>query len=98
MNVQAKYNKLITLHSLIKLRLKERGKTLEEMFAYLKISRAWYGKTLKNQTTKLTLLEGIAAFLEISLPEFLLPLYYNETESKMIQANIDFIRNENINQ
>jgi transcriptional regulator with XRE-family HTH domain len=81
----------MTLHEIIKKRLKEREKLLEDLFVYMKISRPGYGKAIKGNI-KLNQIEKIAEFLEIPVPELLLPLYYEETEKDLIQSSINFVR------
>lgn len=87
-----KDNPTINLHSIVKQRLKEQNKTLAQLCEALNISRQYYGRAMREKTLKLSQLETIAGYLEIPLPELILPAYYEEKETKMIQGNIDFVR------
>ena len=84
--------KLESLHKVIKLRLKERGNTINDLIEYLKISRQGYTKAIKNNVS-LTQLEQIASFLKLPVPELLLPIYYTEKEARAMSAAIDYLRN-----
>jgi transcriptional regulator with XRE-family HTH domain len=84
----------ISLHFVIKQTLRNKNLTMEDMFSHIGITRQGYGQAMNGKTIKLSQLEAIAGFLEIPLPELLLPVYYTETESKMIKGNIDFVRSK----
>ena len=86
----------MTLHGIIKQRLKERGKTLANLLKHIEISRAGYGQAIKKNAIKLSQIERIAEFLEMPVPELLLPLYYEETETDLILANINYVRKKPI--
>lgn len=81
------------LQLIIKSKLKQQGKTIEELCTSLQISRAGYSQSFKKESIKLSQIEDIAAFLNIPVPLLLLDLYFDNYQSEIVRNTFFFTEN-----
>ncbi len=84
----------MTLQQAINAQLKAQKKTVAQMVGYVGMSTVNYSKMVKNNRLAFEHVEKIAQFLNIPLPELLLPVYYNENEAAIIGGIIAEVRNK----
>lgn len=82
----------ISLKSIITAQLKARKKTKEDLAAYLGMTRVNLQKQLNRNRLAFEYLEKTAEFLQVPLPELLVPLYYTESEAKAIGSILHYVR------
>jgi transcriptional regulator with XRE-family HTH domain len=82
----------ISLQSIISAQLKARKKKKEDLAVYLGMTRVNLQKQLNHNRLAYEYLEKTAEFLQVPLPELLVPLYYTESEAKVIGSILQHVR------
>ncbi|MGD9930186.1 MAG: helix-turn-helix domain-containing protein [Mangrovibacterium sp.] len=84
----------MTLQQAINTQLKARKKTVAQMVKYVGMSTVNYSKMIKENRLAFEYVEKIAQFLDMPLPELLLPVYYNKNEAAIIGGIIGEVRSK----
>jgi len=84
----------MTLQQAINAQLKAQKKTVAQMVDYMGMTTVNYSKMIKSNRLAFVYIEKISQFLNVPLPELLLPVYYNENEAAIIGGIIAEVRNK----
>jgi len=84
----------ISLKTVINQHLRAQKKTTQSLSDYLGMSRVNLNTMLNNKRLAFEHLEKVAEYLNIPLPELLVPVFYSTNEAKIISGIIGEIRDK----